>query len=426
MQTIIGIIIGLLVLTFLVVAHEFGHYLMAIKSGVKVNEFGIGFPPRAKAWLKNPEYVKWQEKRQKAKKSGKKFDEGRPKKWLKLDKSEWSKPQKTLVFSINWLPIGGFCAMDGESDADTKKGTFGATTFWQKTKILFGGVLGNWIVAFILLTILAVVGMPRFISNQFFIESDTRVVGYPVEVGEVMEDTPAEAGGLKAGDLITNITSGSGEYTVNSSEDLILYNLEHAGETVTYHVNRNGEEKTLKIALNDKDDTYQLGISMNATGQALYYSTWSAPIVGAVTTIQLTGETFRGLGEMVYNLCTGIASQFSSNDQTRTEGRETISEVGDSVSGPVGIIGILFPAFASAGFSNLAFLAAIISISLACMNVLPIPALDGGRWFMIAIARMRGHTLKKETEEKIVSRAFIFLLALIVIITVLDVLRLFK
>ena len=175
--------------------------------------------------------------------------------------------------------------------------------------------------------------------------------------------------------------------------------------------------------LNPSDAKYVLGVGM--ASQTFIRSTWSAPIVGLGTTIQLTGETFRGLGEMVWNLCSGVVRQFSPNDEVREAGRSDIGQVSDSVSGPVGIIGVIFPAFASTGFSNLAFLAALISVSLACMNILPIPALDGGRWLLIAIYRLRRKKLTKETEERVVSRAFMVLMALIILITILDIVRLF-
>ncbi|MDO4611824.1 MAG: site-2 protease family protein, partial [Candidatus Saccharibacteria bacterium] len=146
-------------------------------------------------------------------------------------------------------------------------------------------------------------------------------------------------------------------------------------------------------------------------------------IVGAGLTLQMTGQTFAGVGQMIGNLVSGVFSQLSFDSSVRDEGRETISEVGDSVSGPVGIIGVLFPSFTAAGPTNLAFLTALISISLACMNVLPIPALDGGRWLLIAIFKLRKKKLTKEMEEKIVSRAFMVLLALMFIVTILDVVR---
>ena len=161
------------------------------------------------------------------------------------------------------------------------------------------------------------------------------------------------------------------------------------------------------------------------TTQTLSYSTWSAPLVGVGLTAQLTGETFKGVGTMLWNLVSGIGSQFSFDETVRENGQEAISEVGDSVSGPVGIIGVLFPSFTAAGPTNLAFLTALISVSLACMNVLPIPALDGGRWLLIAFYKVRRKKLSKETEEKIVSRAMMVLLALIFIVTILDIIRFF-
>ena len=124
-------------------------------------------------------------------------------------------------------------------------------------------------------------------------------------------------------------------------------------------------------------------------------------------------------------MISGVAKQFNPNDATREEGRAALNTASDSVSGPVGIIGVIFPAFTSAGPTNLAFLAALISISLACMNILPIPALDGGRWLLIFIYKLRGKELSKEKEEKIVSRAFLFLLILIALVTILDITRFF-
>lgn len=148
--------------------------------------------------------------------------------------------------------------------------------------------------------------------------------------------------------------------------------------------------------------------------------------MGAGLTIQMTGETFKGIGTLIYNLFDGVISQFNTNEDVREEGKEALEMAGDSVSGPVGIIGVLFPSFLSMGIESLMFLVAIISISLACMNVLPIPALDGGRWLLIAIYKLRKKELTKETEEKIVSKAFTAILILALVVTVLDVMRLVR
>ena len=148
--------------------------------------------------------------------------------------------------------------------------------------------------------------------------------------------------------------------------------------------------------------------------------------MGAGLTIQMTGETFKGIGTLIYNLFDGVISQFNTNEDVREEGKEALEMAGDSVSGPVGIIGVLFPSFLSMGIESLMFLVAIISISLACMNVLPIPALDGGRWLLIAIYKLRKKELTKEIEEKIVSRAFTAILIIALVVTVLDVMRLVR
>ncbi len=405
MNVILGIIIGLVILMLLVVTHEFGHFIMARRNGVKVNEFGIGFPPRIAAWVRNPSWKK-----------GKKGT----KKWLRLSKTDWDKPQEGLVFSLNALPIGGFCAMNGESDADTRKGTFGAASFWAKTKILFGGVLMNWLVAFILLTILAFAGMPQFITDQFYLKNDAQILGNGILIEEVFANSPAAQAEFQVGDKIIGID----DTNVLTPDQVTNYGSEHAGETGTYQVVRGDEIIELTPTLNPTGSEYTLGVAMSY-GQTFIRSTWSAPLVGLATTVQLTGETFRGLGEMVWNLISGVISQFNPDNSVREAGQAAIQSAGDSVSGPIGIIGVIFPAFASTGAANLTFLAALISVSLACMNILPIPALDGGRWLLIAIYKLRHKKLTKETEEKIVSRAFMVLFMLIIIISILDIVRLF-
>ena len=152
--------------------------------------------------------------------------------------------------------------------------------------------------------------------------------------------------------------------------------------------------------LNSKDEDSVLGVYLSQVNPPTYRSTWSAPIVGAVNTVQLTGETYRGLWNMLKSLCSGIAKQFNSDETVRSEGQAELKVAGDSVSGPVGIIGVLFPRSVESGPTTLAFLAAVISISLACMKVLPIPALDGGRFLMIAFYRLRGKVLTKESFNK--------------------------
>ena len=217
MDILVGVIVGLLVLMFLVTAHEFGHFIAARRNGVNVLEFGIGFPPRAIAWIKDP-------------KTGK---------WRRLPRKEWTKEkatkvvisddnkdfaQKGMIFSLNWLPIGGFCQMDGESAADTRAGTFGKAGFWAKTKILFAGVAMNWLVAIIIFTILAWTGMPEFLDGQFTVSNDTRTDATPVQITSVAENSPAAKAGLAANDYIVAVNGAEVKYT----SEITDINTEHA------------------------------------------------------------------------------------------------------------------------------------------------------------------------------------------------------
>ena len=456
-----GILVGILVLTIVVTVHEFGHFIVAKRNGVTVKEFGIGFPPKAITWLHVP--------RKEVEKYCKKFKydniktekilnkvHNHPKKkwfWIPLPKDEWyeetdegltPKDQDYLIFSLNWLPIGGFCQMDGETNIDTRKGTFGAASLWAKTKILFAGVTMNWLLAIIIFTVLAWTGMPKMFDNQYRVASDTYYSSVSeLFVSEVFSDTPAETAGLKKGDKILEAKNGDEAIKIHTSSDLQSFNTRHQGETVTYKIHRESEEEiqcikapcdpikisadfNINASLNDENAEYILGISMEQKGTTRYRSTWSGPIVAIVNTVQLTGETFRGLGQLVVNVFSGITNQFSSDENVKEAGKAKLEAAGDSVSGPVGIIGVLFPAIAQTGLSNVLFLTALISISLACMNVLPIPALDGGRWLLIALFRALKRQLTPEIESKIVSRAFMVLLILAGFITILDVMKILR
>jgi len=375
---VIGIIVGLFVLVFLVAAHELGHAIVAKRNGVVVEEFGIGFPPRA-----------------------------------------WAKKLKNgVLFTLNWLPLGGFVKLQGESDDANKKGDYGNATFWQKTKILFAGVVVNWLIAVLLLTILAVTGMPKIIANQFTIPSDTTVISSPVELGALTPGYPAEKAGLKQGDKIITF---AGENIENTAE-LIDVSKNHRGETIPVIYERGNKQSTVDVALRDSTAT----VFGAALGQReKIKATWSAPLVGIVTTGQYTWVTVQGLGDLVSNFFGGLFGQLSTNESSREAASEKLGEAGASVAGPIGILGVIFPAASEAGFSQIVFLAAIISLTLAVMNTLPIPSLDGGRWFVTALFRVMKKPLTKDTEEKIHGTGFMVLLSIILLVTIADVFKLF-
>ena len=379
MDLILGIIIGIIVLVILVVVHEFGHAVVARRNGVVVEEFGIGFPPRA-----------------------------------------WAKKLKNgVLFSLNWLPLGGFVKLQGEYDASDKKGDYGAATFWQKTRILLAGVLVNWGVAALLLTILALVGLPKILPDQFSIASDTHQVSEPVLLSSVVKDYPAAKAGLQDGDTITSV---NGE-KIETVGEFIALTKEKKGTTVAVDFVRDGQNMSANVALRDTN-TGVFGSTLSQ--KQLIRATWSAPIVGVATTGQFTWVTLQGLGQLVGNFFSGLFLQLSPNEDTRKVATENLEAAGNSVAGPIGILGTIFPAASKAGPTEVLFLAAIISLTLAVMNTLPIPALDGGRWFAMAIYKIRKKKLTKEREEKIQAIGFTSLMILILVITIGDVAKLFN
>jgi regulator of sigma E protease len=389
MNLIIGIVIGLIVLVVLVALHELGHAYAAKRNGVVVEEFGIGFPPKAYSFKKKTDKIL---------------------------------PKGTII-SINWLPLGGFVKLKGEHDSDSKKGDYGAASFWGKTQILFAGVAMNWLIAIIIFTVLSVFGMPKALDNQFYIKEDVRLTGGQTIVSAVGEGLPAEKAGIKSGDEILSI----GGEEINTINQISEYSKENAGKTIELEISRDGktEVKKIDVRTDNSDGKGYIGLSSERLGEKIY-STWSAPIVGVGTTVQFTGATFQGLGDLVANLFNGLAKQISTSSKTRSEGSAELNAAGAGVSGPIGIIGVIFPQAAQSGLVTVLFLAAIISLTLACMNTLPIPALDGGRWFLTFIFRkILKKPLTKEKEENINAIGFLALMVLSLVVIILDIIKIF-
>ena len=389
MNLIIGIVIGLIVLVVLVALHELGHAYAAKRNGVVVEEFGIGFPPKAYSFKKKTDKIL---------------------------------PKGTII-SINWLPLGGFVKLKGEHDSDSKKGDYGAASFWGKTQILFAGVAMNWLIAIIIFTVLSVFGMPKALDNQFYIKEDVRLTGGQTIVSAVGEGLPAEKAGIKSGDEILSI----GGEEINTINQISEYSKENAGKTIELEISRDGktEVKKIDVRTDNSDGKGYIGLSSERLGEKIY-SSWSAPIVGVGTTVQFTGATFQGLGDLVANLFNGLAKQISTSSETRSEGSAELNAAGAGVSGPIGIIGVIFPQAAQSGLVTVLFLAAIISLTLACMNTLPIPALDGGRWFLTFIFRkILKKPLTKEKEENINAIGFLALMVLSLVVIILDIIKIF-
>lgn len=372
------LLLGLLLFVFLVVAHEFGHYIAARRGGVEVEEFGIGFPPRA---------------------------------WSKRLKN------KTLL-TLNWLPLGGFVKLKGEHDADTTKGSFGAASLGRKVKIMLAGVGMNLAVAFFLLTVLAVVGMPRLIENQFTVASDTKIAKNDVLVGYIEPNSPAQQAGLRTKDQLVSVDryldNAAAETTrIGSADQLVGRTKSLAGQKVQLTIRRADQTLVKTLSLRSQSEVEAskktaepkgyLGVS--PTELTLQRSTWSAPIVASGLIKQFTAATFKGLWQAISGLAQGNGSKASAQ-----------------VSGPVGVF-VLLKDGSLLGYQFVLVIIAIISLTLAIMNVLPIPALDGGRLFVTLLYRIRNKPLTQKIEDRIHGTGFAVLMLLFVLITIVDVRR---
>lgn len=375
-------ILGIIMFIGLVLFHEFGHYILAHRNGVEVEEFGLGFPPRAKVLTK----------------------------------------RNGTVFSLNWLPLGGFVKLKGEHDYDTEKGTFGAATTGAKTKIMLAGVAANLIAAFVLFTIVALVGMPKLLDKQFTVASDTKITKEVenkgvVKIDRVVENSPAKKAGLKVDDRIISIN----DTKIDKPDALSKTTGELSGKSVAVVIERAGKQETKQITLNTT--TPHLGVAPYSaeTGMQINRSTWSAPIVAVGVMKDFTVATFVGLGNALKGLGSLTAGFFTGNKEARQAGQEV---AGSQVSGPVGIFTVLYE-ISKQGFSLVLFVVAVISLTLAIMNVLPIPALDGGRLFVMLVYRAMKKTLRPKVEERIHGTGFAVLMLLFVVITIVDIRRFF-
>lgn len=401
---VLSVIAGLMILVFLVVVHELGHAIVARRNGVTIEEFGIGFPPAAKKWTVKQSFL-----------------------------------GKNVVYSLNWLPIGGFVSMKGENSADTRPGSFGAASFWSQTKIIFAGVAMNWLSAIVLFTILMWIGMPRVIPNQFTVANDVVVASAPVVIKDIEAELPAAKAGLQKGDTITGVSYSQPctaetpkpcdeQQFAQEIDEIVAIAKKHPGAQLIVDYMRDGQKNYAivqnRTAEQARDGKGYMGVLFSQDKPTTYRATWSAPIVGVGLTAQLSWETLKGLGDLLTKFGSGLVGLFNLDDAERAKASAQIGQTGNSVAGPVGILFNLLPNAVSAGIMPILLISAVLSLTLAVMNVLPIPALDGGRWYLMAIFKAIKKPLTKETEEKIVGAGMAFILGLVALITIADVAKL--
>lgn len=373
------IIIFIIILGLLVLVHELGHFLAAKKAGVRVEEFGFGYPPRA----------------------------------LIIGR-KWG-----TIFSLNWIPFGGFVKIFGENYEEAESLKLKAKSEnsptsnpqplsfveiskkWQAL-ILVAGVTFNLLFAWLLFSLGFLIGLPTPVENDF----GATVTDPVLTIIEVLPDSPADLAGLKSGDKIQSIYTAKGETRgVFDSAEISTLISQSEGE-VQLMVLRGSKPLSFDIIPVDGlvDDKKAIGISMDMVG-TLTLPLHQAFYEGGKTTYRLTQLTVAGLADLLVDAIRGEADTAS-------------------VTGPIGIVGLVGDA-SRLGFTYLITFTALISINLAIINLVPFPALDGGRLLFVAIEALTRRPINKNFAQVANTTGFALLIGLMIFVTYRDIVKLF-
>jgi len=360
----INILIFLFVLSILILVHELGHFIAAKKMGVKVEEFGIGFPPRI-LWIN----------------------------------------YKGTIYSLNAIPLGGFVKLYGEEYAqlrqtDKQKSTVAKMSIkhafsykkpWQKFLIVIGGVIGNFLFGWLLISFLLTQGIPS-------------PAGYIIIEG-VKKDSPAALAGLKKGDHLIEVKIDKRTLKLTSTTDLITLTKQNAGQPMILVVRRNGSilEKKIIPRPNPPKGEGALGIVISSFIEKKY-PWYQAPFYGLVEAFKITKLI---ITEILKALLQIIVLQ-----KPKIE-----------ITGPVGIASYTSSAIRF-GKNALLELTALLSLNLAVVNILPFPALDGGRLVFVLYEWIKKKKVNQNVERYVNMVGIIILLSLAILITYFDILKL--
>ncbi len=359
------VLIFVIVIIALIVVHEFGHFVAAKLSGMRVDEFGIGYPPRA------------------------------------LTIGKWGETEYTL----NWLPFGGFVKIYGEDGEDHGPRSFASRPRILQAIVLVAGVTMNLVFAYVLITGALVSGTPRALS----VVEIPHATDLQIVVAAVLPGSPAARAGLNEGDLINAAADAHGSWTARSSESFPDFVTASQGAPITLAVEKATGEKTSIVVrpttglIPHDPSRYALGIDEGIVG-VVPVALGAAIIQGANLTWGMTILTAQGLWHFFYGLFTLHANL-------------------SQVSGPVGIAGAVGAA-SRQGFGDLLSLMAVISVNLALINLIPVPALDGGRLLFVIIEGVSRRRIKPVIGQAVNSIGFVALALLMVVVTVHDLLKL--
>lgn len=358
---VVTLIIFLLILGLLVLIHEFGHFITAKRAGIKVEEFAFGFPPRI-----------------------------------------WSIKKGETEYSLNLLPFGGYVKMLGEDEdasASEKKNerSFAHQSVWTRAKVVVAGVVMNFLLGWLLISLGFMIGMPPIASKPETIPyAQTKDA---VVITAIGRPSAAETMGIKPGDSVVSFNGQA----IKTREELAALTKGNKGQNVTLEVTRNGQTRTVSGQLGQGEGP--LGVVLDTLTTAKL-PIWWAPIYGLWEAIKATGLIFVGIMKFFQQL---IGSQ----------------QIPAEAAGPVGIFYIT-RSILDLGVAALINFVAVLSINLAVINILPIPALDGGRLLFILLEKFnRGKKVINQQIENIAHTVgFILLILLILTITYNDILKL--
>ena len=405
------IIALVLVIGVLIFVHELGHFAVARRNGVKAPEFGFGFPPRIvgiqflrKKAGQDVSEMKVPFKRWRLIWGGKDGDDAEEQSDLvRVDEEELV---GGTIYSLNWIPLGGFVRIKGENgackdDADS----FASKGGWTRTKILAAGVTMNFLFAWFLLSISFMIGAPVDISE---VGLDVKSVKSKIQVSEVVKGAPADAAGLAVGDeIFQRQTTPLGNEVlledIKMTQDYINTN---KGKELELKILRGKKELEVKIIPRTDVPEGEGAIGIGLTQTALVSYPWYESIgKGALATWDIFTMIILG----IYGLLKGfLAGEGSAAD----------------VSGPVGIA-MLTRDVLDLGWVYLIQFTAILSINLGIINALPIPALDGGRILFILIEKLKGSPVSQKVEQSFHAVFFALLILLMVLVTYKDIAKFF-
>ncbi|MFA6535899.1 MAG: RIP metalloprotease RseP [Candidatus Paceibacterota bacterium] len=360
-----SIIIFLIILAVLIFVHELGHFLIAKKSGIRVDEFAIGFPPKIFAWQRGE-----------------------------------------TKYTINLIPFGGFVKIFGENpDDESISGPDSARSFVNKNRgiqagVLIAGILFNLLFAWILISGSLSLGLNTSVSGYEKYSPDAKVL-----VVSVLPNSPAFRAGLQAGDKIENLSIGANQLSKLTVADTQNFIFNSNGTPIKIAATRGMEKLDLTVLpeAGIVPDKMAIGVSLDLVG-TLRLPIHRAIYEGAKITASLTKETAIGLAKFVYQIFAGSAD-FSQ------------------VAGPVGIVGLVGGA-AKSGLSYLLTFTAFISINLAVINLVPFPALDGGRLLFVAIEAIRRKNINPKIANIVNGIGFAILILLMILVTYHDIAKL--